>query len=103
MKKRRVMDNFQVGHFGHMKEVLGDLEDRVRFPPLHERSKLRPAHESLIGPVTDYGSSMLQWMRVRQPRYKGSHKLEWERPSASYTVDVGWFRTDHIYLSSFDH
>ncbi|EEH37108.2 polyadenylation factor subunit 2 [Paracoccidioides lutzii Pb01] len=39
-------------------------------------------------PVTDYGSSMVQWMRVRQPRYKGSHKLERERPSASYTVDM---------------
>ncbi|EQL35898.1 polyadenylation factor subunit 2 [Blastomyces dermatitidis ATCC 26199] len=39
-------------------------------------------------PVTDYGSSMVQWMRVRQPRYKGSHRLERERPSASYTVDM---------------
>ncbi|PGH13423.1 polyadenylation factor subunit 2 [Helicocarpus griseus UAMH5409] len=39
-------------------------------------------------PVTDYGSSMVQWMRVRQPRYKGSHRMEKERPSASYTVDM---------------
>ncbi|KAK2811380.1 pre-mRNA cleavage and polyadenylation factor (CPF) complex subunit [Emmonsiellopsis sp. PD_5] len=39
-------------------------------------------------PVTDYGSSMVQWMRVRQPRYKRSHRLERERPSASYTVDM---------------
>ncbi|KAJ6083656.1 hypothetical protein N7467_007791 [Penicillium canescens] len=38
--------------------------------------------------VTDYGSSMVQWMRTRQPRYKGSHRLETERPSASFAVDV---------------
>ncbi|KAK2743066.1 pre-mRNA cleavage and polyadenylation factor (CPF) complex subunit [Myotisia sp. PD_48] len=39
-------------------------------------------------PVTDYTSSLVQWMRVRQPRYKGSHRLEFERPSASYAVDM---------------
>ncbi|OAL72284.1 WD repeat protein [Trichophyton violaceum] len=39
-------------------------------------------------PVTDYGSSLVQWVRVRQPRYKGSPRLEVERPSASYTVDM---------------
>lgn len=40
------------------------------------------------GPVTDYGSSMVQWMRHRQPRYKGGVKMEIERPSSSYVVDV---------------
>ncbi|PGH23659.1 polyadenylation factor subunit 2 [Polytolypa hystricis UAMH7299] len=39
-------------------------------------------------PVTDYSSSMVQWIRTRQPRYKGGHRIEQERPSASYTVDM---------------
>ncbi|KAJ5287002.1 hypothetical protein N7478_002688 [Penicillium angulare] len=38
--------------------------------------------------VTDYGSSMVQWMRTRRPRYQGGHRMEVERPSASFTVDV---------------
>ncbi|KAL2808828.1 WD40-repeat-containing domain protein [Aspergillus granulosus] len=38
--------------------------------------------------VTDYGSSMVQWMRNRRPKYKGGHRMEIERPSASYTVDM---------------
>lgn len=41
------------------------------------------------GLVTDYGSSLVQWMRTRRPRYKGGHGMEVERPSASYMVDVG--------------
>jgi hypothetical protein len=49
-------------------------------------------HASLLtkstGPVTDYGSSMVQWIRTRRPRYKCAHRLETERPSASYAVDV---------------
>ena len=40
------------------------------------------------GPVTDYTSSMVQWMRHRQPRYKGGGRMEMERPSPSYIVDV---------------
>jgi len=44
--------------------------------------------ECLKGPVTDYGSSMVQWMRHRQPRYKGGVRMEMERPSPSYIVDV---------------
>ena len=40
------------------------------------------------GPVTDYTSSMVKWMRHRQPRYKGGGRMEMERPSPSYTVDV---------------
>ncbi|ERF68627.1 Polyadenylation factor subunit 2 [Endocarpon pusillum Z07020] len=39
-------------------------------------------------PVTDYGSSLVQYMRSRRPRYRGSHHLEAERPSPSYIVDV---------------
>ena len=43
---------------------------------------------SITGLVTDYGSSLVQWMRTRRPRYKGGHRMEIERPSASYVVDV---------------
>ncbi|KAL5003424.1 WD40-repeat-containing domain protein [Aspergillus recurvatus] len=38
--------------------------------------------------VTDYGSSMVQWMRNRRPNYQGGHRMETERPSASYMVDM---------------
>ncbi|KAL4746746.1 hypothetical protein BDW72DRAFT_197382 [Aspergillus terricola var. indicus] len=38
--------------------------------------------------VTDYGSSMVQWMRNRRPKYQGGHRMETERPSASYMVDM---------------
>ncbi|OJJ50516.1 hypothetical protein ASPZODRAFT_155656 [Penicilliopsis zonata CBS 506.65] len=38
--------------------------------------------------VTDYGSSLVQWMRTRRPRYQGGHRMEAERPSASYVVDM---------------
>ena len=41
-----------------------------------------------LGNVTDYGSSMVQWIRNRRPRYKGGPILETERPSPSYIVDV---------------
>jgi hypothetical protein len=41
-----------------------------------------------VGLVTDYGSSMVQWMKNRGPVYKGPPKVEMERPSASYIVDV---------------
>ena len=44
--------------------------------------------DSKAGPVTDYTSSMVQWMRHRQPRYKGGGRVEMERPSPSYAVDV---------------
>ena len=40
------------------------------------------------GPVTDYGSSMVQWMQHRQPRYKGGFRMDMERPSPSYVVDM---------------
>ncbi|KAK1141488.1 pre-mRNA cleavage and polyadenylation factor (CPF) complex subunit [Aspergillus melleus] len=38
--------------------------------------------------VTDYSSSLVQWMRTRRPHYKGGHRMEVERPSASYVVDM---------------
>ncbi|KAL8708466.1 MAG: hypothetical protein Q9220_006623 [cf. Caloplaca sp. 1 TL-2023] len=38
--------------------------------------------------VTDYSSPMVLWMRNRQPRYKGSLKVELERPSPSYIADM---------------
>lgn len=40
------------------------------------------------GPVTDYGSTMLHWLRNRQPRWKGSYSGFMERPSPSYIVNV---------------
>ncbi|KAK3302002.1 WD40-repeat-containing domain protein [Chaetomium strumarium] len=39
-------------------------------------------------PVTDYGATIVHWMRRRQPRYKGSFVGETERPSNSYIVDM---------------
>jgi polyadenylation factor subunit 2 len=39
-------------------------------------------------PVTDYGSSLVQWMSNRRARYKGAHHYEQERPSASYVLDM---------------
>ena len=39
-------------------------------------------------PVTDYGSSLVQWMSNRRPRYRGTHHYEQERPSASYVLDM---------------
>ncbi|CAG8961819.1 hypothetical protein HYFRA_00013995 [Hymenoscyphus fraxineus] len=39
-------------------------------------------------PVTDYGSTMVHWMRNRQPRFKGGYQGEMERPSPSYIVDM---------------
>ncbi|KAK0630665.1 WD40-repeat-containing domain protein [Bombardia bombarda] len=42
----------------------------------------------LPGPVTDYGSTIVHWMRHRQARYKGSYAGDLERPSPSYIVDI---------------
>ncbi|KAK4138331.1 WD40 repeat-like protein [Trichocladium antarcticum] len=39
-------------------------------------------------PVTDYGATIVHWMRHRQPRYKGAFIGETERPSPSYIVDM---------------
>ncbi len=39
-------------------------------------------------PVTDYGSSMVEWMTDRKPAYKGTWHYEQERPSLSYAIDV---------------
>ncbi|KAL4778310.1 WD40-repeat-containing domain protein [Aspergillus varians] len=38
--------------------------------------------------VTDYGSSMVEWMRNRRPKYRGGYRMEMERPSVSYMVDM---------------
>lgn len=53
-----------------------------------ESSQPRAPLTRPAGLVTDYGSSMVQWMRTRRPRYRGEHRMEVERPSASFTVDV---------------
>ena len=41
-----------------------------------------------IGPVTDHGSSMVQWIRNAGPRWKRKRGFESERPTPSYMVDV---------------
>jgi len=54
-----------------------------------------PANKKCIkGPVTDYSSTMVQWMRNRGPRDIKNPRLEQERPSASYIVDVSLLTTD---------
>ncbi|KAK0623569.1 WD40-repeat-containing domain protein [Immersiella caudata] len=40
------------------------------------------------GPVTDYGATVVHWMRHRRARYLGSYGGEAERPSISYIVDM---------------
>lgn len=40
------------------------------------------------GPVTDYSSTVINWMRNRKPAYQGSYRGEAEQPSPSYIVDV---------------
>lgn len=39
-------------------------------------------------PITDYGTSMVQWLDKRKPAYRGSRHYESERPSLSYVVDM---------------
>lgn len=38
-------------------------------------------------PITDYGSSIVQWVSDRRPAYKGIQHYEQERPTLSYVVD----------------
>jgi hypothetical protein len=45
----------------------------------------------IAGPQTDYGSTMVQWMRHRRPKHRGGVFMEAERPSSSYVVDVRVF------------
>ena len=61
----------------------------ISFAGFHERNgRPRICTELTLGAITDYGPSMVQWMRNRQPRYKGGVYLEMERPSPSYVIDV---------------
>lgn len=46
------------------------------------------ANRPLLGAVTDYGATTVQWMRNRGPRYKRAPVRELERPSPSYIVDI---------------
>ncbi|CAK7268383.1 pre-mRNA cleavage and polyadenylation factor (CPF) complex subunit [Sporothrix epigloea] len=39
-------------------------------------------------PVTDYGASLVHWMRHWQPKYRNAYAGESERPSVSYIVDM---------------
>ncbi|RAL15095.1 WD40 repeat domain-containing protein [Aspergillus homomorphus CBS 101889] len=63
----------------------GDAQPFGRPPKSYEGGIVGPRRPRL---VTDYGSSLIHWMRTRQPRYKGGHRMEVERPSASYVVDM---------------
>jgi hypothetical protein len=56
-------------------------------------SSRRKLTEPDPGPVTDYGATVVHWMRHREPRYKGSYRGEAERPSPSYIVDVSAQKT----------
>ncbi|KZZ88710.1 polyadenylation factor subunit 2 [Ascosphaera apis ARSEF 7405] len=72
----------------------------------HASPYTRPGRTFEGGPrrpraVTDYGSSVVQWMGVRRPPWKGSRLLERERPSASYVVDVSNGRCDAHDIMSF--
>ena len=53
-----------------------------------DRDDLREFQRRRPRPVTDYGSSMVQWMSHRKPAYKGTSHYEQERPSLSYVIDV---------------
>lgn len=59
------------------------MERDYHNPASFESLRTRPKR-----PVTDYGSTTVQWMRNRRPRYKGNSLLEMERPSPSYIVDM---------------
>ncbi|POS82471.1 WD40 repeat-like protein, partial [Erysiphe pulchra] len=39
-------------------------------------------------PITDYTSTLVHWIRNRQPGYKGGYRGEIERPSLSFIVDM---------------
>ncbi|KAL2000988.1 hypothetical protein VTN02DRAFT_2366 [Thermoascus thermophilus] len=68
-----------------MEEITADSQYAGRPMRAYEGGIVGPRRPR---PVTDYGSSMVQWMSTRRPRYKGAHRMETERPSASYTVDM---------------
>jgi polyadenylation factor subunit 2 len=61
-------------------------------PPLNDSYRMPSTGpwltSSITGAVTDYGSTTVQWMRNRRPRYKNMPMAEMERPSASYMVDM---------------
>lgn len=62
-------------------------EDRPSTTSSRQHHRIAADHTH-AGPVTDYGATVTHWMRHRQPKYKGSYRGEFERPSPSYLVDV---------------
>jgi hypothetical protein len=66
---------------------------------INESGELMPKK----GPVTDYGSTMVNWMRHRQPHYKGSYLGELERPSISYMIHVSILDSSENTLILTDH
>ncbi|KAG9376731.1 Drf-FH1 multi-domain protein [Pyrenophora tritici-repentis] len=59
------------------------MEHKYHHPEFEGGLRPRPKRA-----VTDYGSTTVQWMRNRRPRYKNLPMPEMERPSASYIVDM---------------
>ncbi|KAI1432943.1 WD40 repeat-like protein [Xylaria sp. CBS 124048] len=66
----------------------------MAYEPRGDHGGSGPSHEGAYmrvrgrRPVTDYGSTMVRWMRDRQPRYKNSYMREQEQSSASYIIDM---------------
>ena len=72
-------------------EIWGKVSANMRSVNPHafrnSKTVLRPSDCSL-GSITDYGLSMVQWMQHRQQRCMGGVRMEAERPSPSYVIDV---------------
>ena len=77
---------------GHIDDLMAEVSTQSAsgwtHPLLRMGANPRNSLNTFSGPVTDYTSSMIQWMRHRQPRYKGGARIDMERPSPSYIIDV---------------
>ncbi|KAI0528055.1 WD40 repeat-like protein, partial [Xylaria bambusicola] len=66
----------------------------MAYEPRGDHGGSGPSHEGGFvrargrRPVTDYGSTMSQWIQDRQTRFESSFSGELERPSASYVTDM---------------
>ncbi|KAF2431776.1 WD40 repeat-like protein [Tothia fuscella] len=53
------------------------------------KSHLKPrSYWNSTGPVTDYGSTMVNWARHRRPHHQRMSVMEAERPSPNYIIDM---------------
>ena len=60
------------------------------------------AYRDPQGPVTDYASSMVYWMRHRRPDYRGGALADMERPSLSYMANVRELIVSAAYTKTND-